>query len=123
MAMQDYGRLGVFYNDSLLTQVTSINHTTTSGNQRVDLLNEGLGGFTPGSGECSIEVGFVVPAGGTEEEFQQDCANRAFVKMQIPIGSKDYIGTGKLETVSFQQSVNGTLEGTLNWIGELAPLE
>jgi hypothetical protein len=123
VAQQDYARLAVFYNDNLLTQVTSISLTTNSGNQRVDLLNEGLGGFTPGSGDCTIEVGFVVPAGGLEEEFQQHCADREFVKMQVPVGSKDYVGKGKLDTVSISQSVNASVEGSFTWIGELAALE
>jgi hypothetical protein len=123
LAQQDYARLAAFLDDNLLTQVTSISLTTNSGNQRVDLLNEGLGGFTPGSGDCTIEIGFVVPAGGLEEEFQQKCANRDFVKMQVPVGSKDYVGKGKIDTVSISQSVSASVEGSLTWIGELAALE
>ena len=123
MALQDYARLAVFYNDSLLTQITSASLTTNAGNQRVDLLNEGLGGFTPGPGDVTIEVGFVVPAGGTEEEFQEDCALKNFVKMQVPVGRKDYVGRGKIDTVSISQSTGASVEGSFTWIGELAPLE
>jgi hypothetical protein len=120
---QDYARLACFVDGSLVEQITSISITTNSGNQRVDLLNEGLGGFTPGSGDVTIELGFVVPIGGTEEEYQEKCARRDFVVMQVPIGRKDYVGKGKIETVAISQSVNAAVEGTLTWIGELAPLE
>lgn len=121
-AQQDYARGGVFYNSAWLEQITSFELTTNSGNQRIDLLNEGLGGFTPGSGDVSITIGFVIPIGGTEATFQEDCANKAFVDLQIPIGKKDYVGRGKIESVSISQSVNAAMEGTLTWIGELAPL-
>jgi hypothetical protein len=122
MAQQEYARLGVFYNGAWLEQVTSVELTTNSGNQRVDLLNEGLGGFTPGSGDVSITIGFVIPIGGTELTFQEDCANRVFVDLQIPVGKKDYVGRGKLESVSMSQSVNAAAEGTFSWTGEIAPL-
>jgi|SRR6478752_6523553 len=123
MALQDYARLAIYMDTNLLEQITSLHHTTNSGNQRVDLLNTGLSGFTPGSGDCTIEIGFAVPAGGTEEEFQEKCANKDFVVLQMPIGRKDFIGNGKIDTVSFSQSVNGSLEGSLTWIGEIAPLQ
>lgn len=123
MALQDYARLAVFVNGSLLSQVTSINHVTEAGNIRIDLLNEGLGGFTPGSGSCTLEIGIVVPAGGPEENFQAICHAREFVDVQVSMGSLDYAGRGKFDTVSLSQSVNASLEGTVSWTGEFAPFE
>lgn len=123
MALSDYARPGTFYQGNPLTQVTSLSHVTNSGNQRVDLLTEGLGGFTPGPGDCTIEVGFAVPTGGLEEDFQQDCANRAFVTMQFSIGGQYYIGQGKIDTVSISGSVGSNTEGSFTWIGELKPFE
>jgi hypothetical protein len=123
MPQTDYARLAVYVDGSLVQQITSISMTTNSGNQRVDLLNEGLGGFTPGSGDVTIELGFVIPIGGTEEEYQEKCANKDWVTMQVPVGRKDYIGRGKIDTVSISQSVNSSVEGSLTWIGEIAPLE
>lgn len=123
MAVQDYAKLTVFYNQNALTQITSISHSTESGQQRVDLLNEGVGGFTPGSGSCEVEVGFVVPIGGLEDTFQEDCANGSYVTVQIPIGSKDYIGRGKLMSVKISQSVGAVTEGTWTWTGQLKPIE
>lgn len=123
MALQDYARLGVFYNGSAITQLTSLGHTTNSGQQRVDLMNEGLGGFTPGPGDCTVDVGFAVPIGGTEFNFQEDCANGAFVTLQVPVGRKYYIGEGKIMTVSISGSTGANVEGTFNWVGELKPME
>ncbi len=123
MAVQsDYARLAVFYNSNALTQVTSIALNTESGQQRVDLLNEGLGGWTPGSGSVSIEIGFVIPIGGQEDEFQEDCANGTYVTMQIPVGRKSYIGKGKVTSVKISQSTNASTEGSLTFEGELKPL-
>ncbi len=119
---QDYARLACFYQNNALTQVTSIALNTESGQQRVDLLNEGLGGWTPGSGSVSIEIGFVVPIGGQEDEFQEDCATGAYVTMQIPIGRKSYIGKGKVTSVKISQSTNASTEGSFTWEGELKPL-
>ena len=82
-------------------------------------MNQGLGGFTPGSGMCSIEINFVVPIGGTEEQFQEDCANGAFVTLQVPVGNKDYIGKGKIMEVKISQSTNAVTEGSFTWEGPL----
>jgi hypothetical protein len=119
---QDYARLAIFYSNNALTQVTSIALNTESGQQRVDLLNEGLGGWTPGSGSVSIEIGFVVPIGGQEDTFQEDCATGKYVTMQIPIGRKSYIGKGKVTSVKISQSTNASTEGSLSWEGSLSPL-
>jgi hypothetical protein len=116
---QDYANLSVFYNGNPLIQVTSISIKTQSGQQRVELLNEGLGGFTPGSGMVSIEVNFVVPIGGTEDTFQEDCTGGVFVTLQVPIGSKDYIGKGKIMNVDISQATNAVTEGSFTWEGPL----
>lgn len=123
MALQDYARLSVFYNGNALTQITSLSHTTNSGQQRVDLMNEGLGGFTPGPGDCTVDVGYAVPIGGTEDTFQEDCTLGRFVSLQVPIGAKSYLGLGKIMTNTVSGSTGANVEGTFSWTGELRPLE
>lgn len=108
---------------SVLVQITSCSITWNSGNQRVDLLNEGLGGFTPGSGDCQIELGFAVPIGGLEEDYVDKLVEGDYVTMQIPVGRKDYAGKGKIDSVQISQSVNASVEGTLTWNGELKKLQ
>ena len=123
MALADYARLTIFYDGDPLIQVTSIQMTTNSGQQRVDLMIEGLGGFTPGSGDVSISVGIAVPIGGTEKEFQADAANGRFVTLQVQAGAKYYIGQGKLMDDEISGSVGANTEGSFNWVGELKAME
>lgn len=123
MAQIDYSQLAVFINRNKITQVTSIAFNTEAGNVRIDLLNEGLGGFTPGSGSCTLELGIVVPAGGPEENYQAMLVAREFVDVQVSMGNVDYAGRGKFESVNLSQSVNQSLEGTVSWIGEFAAFE
>ncbi len=120
--LQDYASLKGFYNGSPITQITSLGIQTEAGVQRMELL-EGLGGYTGGSGAVTIEVGFAVPIGGMEFEFQQDCANRAFVDLQVFVGRNSYAGRGKLENVNISQSAGSSTEGTFSWTGDLKPFE
>lgn len=119
MAFTDFAKLAVLYNGNVLTTLTSISFTTEGGHQRVDLLNEGLAGFTPGSGSCEIEVGFAVPIGGTQEDFQGAAARGDIVEMQVPVGNVDYIGLGKVMNVKISQSTSQNVEGTFTWSGQL----
>lgn len=119
----DHATLALFVDQTYQVEITSIEMTTNSGQQRVDLLNEGLGGFTPGSGDVSINIGFAIPIGGQDFPWQQKCAFGTLVTMQIIIGSEQYEGTGKLMDVSISQSVNSNAEGTASWVGQLSQLE
>lgn len=120
-AQQDYSQLKCFINGNPLIQITSLSKATNAGLQRIDLLNEGLGGFSNGSGDVTIEIGYVVPIGGTEEEFDRMCAGHEFVDMQMFLGRQSYAGRGKIENNSVSQSVNAAVEGKLTWLGELKP--
>lgn len=118
MALQDYGRLPVFYNGAAITQLTSVEATFNSGQNKVDLLNEGLGGFTPGSGEVTIRIGIAMPIGGTEYAYIENTVDGAFVDLQLGLGAKAYAGRGKIMNSSLHQSVNASVEGTIEWLGE-----
>lgn len=120
--LKDHARLQIIVDQVLQIEVTSIQMTTNSGQQRVDLLNEGLAGFTPGSGDVSLQIGFAVPLGGQEYPWQQKCADGAYVAMQVIVGGEQYAGVGKFMDVSINQSVNASVEGTASWLGELKPL-
>lgn len=121
--LQDYAKLPVFYNGTRLLQITSVKLTTNSGQQRVDLLNEGLGGFTPGSGDVTIDIGFVIPIGGPEADYQQDCQRGSYVTLQVGVGRVGYIGRGKIMNCDIGQSVNASSEGSFQWVGQTKPLE
>jgi len=123
MALQDYARLAVAMDGNVLTQISSIKASWNSGQNRVDLLNEGLSGFTPGSGDVTIDLGFMVPIGGLEEDFTGKLSVGTYVTMQIFLGTKDYVGRGKILTADISQSTNAAVEGNLNWMGELKALQ
>jgi hypothetical protein len=123
MALQDYAKLPVWLDGNGLEQVTSLEFVTNSGQQRVDLLNEGLGGFTPGSGDVTVTIGYAVPIGGTEDTFQQKCAAGAYVSIQVGTGAVAYVGFGKILTNTISQSTGGSTEGSLEWTGELRAME
>ena len=122
-ALQNYARLKLFLDGTEVTQVTSLSMSTASGNQTVDLLNEGLGGFTEGAGRVTVEIGYAVPLSGTEYPFQERTAAKDFVDVQIIQGAQQYVGRGKFEDTGVSQSTSANLEGTASWIGELAPFQ
>lgn len=123
MAQQDYATLKAFYDGQPITQATSISHVINGGQLRVDLIETGLGGWTPGSGDCTIEIGYPVPLTGTEFPYKSDAASGRYVTFQISEGDFYYIGMGKVQTSGSSQSANASTEGTLTWIGELKPME
>lgn len=123
MALQDFARVAVAINGNVLVAVSSVKATWNSGQNRVDLLNEGLSGFTPGSGDVTIDLGFLVPIGGPEEDYTGKCASGEYVTMQVFIGPKDYVGKGKIMTCDIGQSTNAATEGNLQWLGELKPIQ
>lgn len=121
--LQDGAQLRVFYNGRSLDWITSIEMSTESGQQPIDVLRYGLAGFTPAAGRVTISLGYAVPRGGTEEEFQETCAKGEYVTFQIGQGSKDYIGRGKIMNNRVGQSTGANTEGSLEWMGPLKPLE
>lgn len=123
MAMQDYATLKVFLNGSPITQLTSISKSQSNGQQRIDLLNEGLGGFTPGPGEVTIEIGYPIPIGGPEFDYDGMNARAEFVDMQLFQGRFSYAGRGKITETRVSQSTGAAAEGSATWVGELKPPE
>jgi len=43
--------------------------------------------------------------------------------MQVIVGGQQYVGLGKFLDVTINQTVNASVEGTANWLGELKPLQ
>lgn len=123
MALQDFAILKVAINGNVLTKLTTIGAEFDSGQQPVDLLNEGLSGFTPGSGRVTINLGYPLPLGGLEEDYIGKLVSGELVTMQLFAGPKSYVGHGKITTAGLDQSVNAAVEGKLTWMGELKKLQ
>lgn len=123
MANVIYGQLRAFYNGTAAEEITSISMRTESGIVPVETMLEGLSGFTIGSGRVTLEIGYNIPATGSEFDFQQDCANKVDVQLQISYGGKEYAAIGKIESNEVSQSSGETLTGSFTWIGPLKPIE
>lgn len=122
MALQDHARLTIFVNGSRLVTPNSININWDSGQQTVITL-EGLSGFTPTGGTCTVEVSQAVPIGGLEMDFTEHIENGSYIELQVPIGAKSYIGNGKILNGGASQSAQASTEGTWSWQGELKKLQ
>lgn len=122
MSFQDFAKVRCYYNGRKIDMITSAQMTTDSGQQPVNVLEAGMVGFTPGSGHVQMQIGYVVPRDGSEEAFQQDCANGRNVVFQFGRGDVDYTGVGKILTTEEGQSTGETFAGTFTWMGKLGPM-
>lgn len=115
--MQDFALLKLFYNGAPV-KVLRVNMTLNANNQPVMILAEGLAGYTDGSGECTFEFDCAIPIGGTEFDFAGDCASKAFVDLQLFVGSRSYAGRGKIQTVNTSQEQGASAQVSVSWVGE-----
>lgn len=121
--MEDFSNLSVVVDGDYLAKVTGVQKRTESGQLAVDLLNEGLGGFTPGSGRVRITISYSVPIGGAEFDFATAVAEGEYHTVQVPVGSKTYVGLGKFIDDDLGQSTNSSTEGSVSWEGELKKMQ
>jgi hypothetical protein len=125
--MEDHAKLQVFMGEEggalvYLSKATSIEQVTDAGNIRIDTLS-GMSGFSDGAGSVKVNIGYAIPLGGPEFPFQQACANKAYVTVQLGVGAEAYVGTGKINTETVSQSTNAASEGKIEWEGELKARE
>ena len=123
MALVEGLKLSAFLDGGFIKYCTSISFVTESGNIPMETLNEGLSGFTEGTGDVTIEVGLTLPSTGPEYRYQQICAQSIVCSMQIGLGAESYAAQGKIMSCSFSQTVNGGAEGTFTWKGPKTAIE
>lgn len=123
MAQSDFAKLAVFVDGGYIKYITSCSLSGDAQNQRIDVLNEGLAGFSSGSGSVTINLGFVVPIGGLEIDYWGKHVRREYVEFQVWIGAQKYAGKGKIDTCEISQQVNSPTDGSLTWTGEFRELE
>jgi hypothetical protein len=102
---------------------TQVEMVTDAGNIKIDSINNGLSGWSDGSGSIKLNLTQWVPKGGPEFPFQQACADRAYVMVQLGVGTEAYIGIGKILTETVSQSTNAASEERVEWEGEIKPRE
>jgi len=123
MAQGDYGKMSMWIDENKLVQITSIEKVTDAGNIAVYILNEGLGGFTDGSGSVNVNIGYVVPRTGFEFEFDRAVEEKTYHNVQISISGKSAIVTGKFMTNNISQSTDASVAGTTSFMGDLQALK
>ena len=123
MAQSDFAKGVVFIGGGYIKYLESFEIAGDAQNQRIDVLNDGLAGFTSGSGSVTINLSFPVPIGGFEVDYWGMFVRREYVDFQVWIGPKKYAGQGKIETCNVGQSVNEATKGSLTWVGEFKDFE
>ncbi len=89
-------------------------------NQPLEVI-EGLVGFTHGPGRVTITGTGVVPRGGPEFDYVDAAARRSFHDLQVPYGTKSYIGNGLFDQATLGASTGKGTEISFTWIGEFTP--
>lgn len=121
MALQDFAEVGLLLDGNPLELISECRLNTESGNQTIDVIKQGLAGFSSGPGRCTITLSYPIPIGGTEYPYQKKCANKEYVTAQFFRADGDYIGTGKLQNCDEGQSTGSPTDGKVEWVGELKP--
>lgn len=115
--LEDHLRLALLIEGVFQIKPSSIKLRFESNNQEVDTL-EGLAGKTPGSGKVRISCTAAVPIGGPESDYIGNCVAGTYATMQVPFGTKSYIGNGWYDSVEIGQSVNQSTEISFEWTGQ-----
>jgi hypothetical protein len=88
-------------------------------NQPLETL-EGLAGKTPGAGMATITGTGIVPVGGPEFDYLAAVVEGSYHDLQIPYGTKSYIGSGWFDKANLGQSTGKGTEISFTWIGDFS---
>ena len=83
MAQQkDYAQIVAYIDGQYLIEVSGLTKRTENGQQPVNLLVEGLGGFAPGPGGVTVNIRYTIPASGQEFNFDKAVHEAGFHTIQ-----------------------------------------
>lgn len=122
-AQTDYALIKLFLNGAPVTQITKITRMLDAQNQPIMLMNEGLGGWSPGSGISSIEWDSPIPIGGTEFDYEGMCQRTEYVDMQVFVGSRSVASRGKIQTAQTEGASGSPSSIAVKWEGAFEPTE
>jgi hypothetical protein len=123
MALTKYARTAVALDGTWLKYLTSASMSTDAGKTPINLLEEGLSGFSPGSGSVTVTLSYAIPVGGQEYPFQQKATRDEDVQLQIRWGAEQYAALGQITTDEKTRNTDSPTEGTVTWVGVLDELE
>ena len=109
-------KLKLLVNGVQQVTATEISLEIDGKNQLLETL-EGVVGKTPGSGQVTITSTCIVPIGGQEFDYVAAVQQGTYHDLQIPLGTKSYIGNGYFDKASVSQSVGKPTEVNFTWIG------
>lgn len=121
--LKDYAKVRGWIDEQFMVEITSISKRTNAGNIPMNLMNEGLGGFSDGSGETSVAIGYVIPRSGPEFNFDKATVDKGYHNVQITVGNLSCIIKGKFSDNEVGQSTDQGTAGTVNFMGGLTALE
>ncbi len=119
---QDHLRTTLLVDGKRQLEVNKQNLKLASNNQPVETF-EGLVGKTPGSGRTTVSATAAIPASGPEFDYWTECVKGTYHTIQVPLGTKSFIGNGWFDDVEIDQSVNGAAEISFTWIGAFTALK
>lgn len=123
MALTKFARTAIALDGTWLKFLTSASMVTDGGKTPINLLEEGLAGFSPGSGSVTVTLGYALPMGGQEYPYQQKVTRDEDVQLQIRWGAEQYAALGQLTNDEKNRNVDAPTEGTVNWTGVLDEME
>jgi hypothetical protein len=119
MAIQDGALLTVQVDGDECDYITSV-HLKTDGGKIPIYTLKGKVMFAKGAGKLELSIGYSVPVGGFEVNFQKFAAELGRHTIQIDCGGNCLIAEGEFLTDSIGRSANAATEGTCDWQGELS---
>lgn len=123
MALQDYARFGFEVDGIRDDQVTSIELETDGGKLEVFTIDRGWSGVTPGPGQCRLNIGYAIPAGGYTVNYQAMCCSTGRHTVQMFVGPLSWVGEGEFMNDKQSMSVKDSASGTVTFAGEKVAIE
>jgi hypothetical protein len=123
MELKDFGKLRAWVDEAFLVFISNIEKVTESGNIPITILNEGLAGFTDGSGSTTINFTYYVPRTGFEFNFEQAVEEKGIHSVQLTVSGHNVLLKGKFMTSNISQSTDQAVTGTASFMGSLKALK
>ena len=117
--MAKYAKGSIFVKGKLMAQATGIEAEHRSGGQRVETIELGFAGRSPGAKGATVTIDLVVPASGEEEDFVKVMNDDEEIEIVIAGAGKKKIFKGFIDTTRESYRVNTVSARTV--VGDCKP--
>lgn len=104
-------------------RVTNVEINGQSGMQAIEILKEGLVGFTDGAKRLEISGTWPVFIEGLEKPIPDWIEEGSYHECQIPVGPTNLISKGRFDTFRLGQSTNANTEMSATFIGTFTKMK